>query len=323
MQRRTFCIAAGTLAGAGSMPALAAPADDFPNKPVRIIVPFAAGISPDIVARLIGDKLGQIWKQPVLIENKPGAAGAIGAEAAAGSLPDGYTLFLSVTSVMAINSHVYTKLRYNSITDFMPVSHLLTVPYVLTASPLAPFNNLKELVAYAKQKPEQVNYASLGPGSQSHVAVEVWQKKLGIQFTHIPYKTSPLSDLIAGNVMLYMDPSTTAIPLVQEKKVKAIAVSSAQRISQLPNVPSVNEYQPGLDTTAWQGIFVPKGTPQPIVDKLSAQIVRVVAMPDVQKRMIELGLQPSGTPPAKLASSLNADYAYWGRVIRELGVKLD
>lgn len=323
MQRRTFCIAAGALAGSGSMPALAAPADDFPNKPVRIIVPFAAGISPDIVARLIGDKLGQIWKQPVVIENKPGAAGLIGAEAAATSAPDGYSLFLSVTSVMAINPHVYSKLRYNSITDFIPVSHLLTVPYVLTAPLTAPFNNLKELVEHAKHKPGEVNYASLGIGSQLHVAMEVWQKKLGIQLTHIPYKASPLSDLIAGNVLLYMDPSTTAIPLVQEKKVKAIAVSSAQRIPQLPGVPSVNEYQPGMDTTAWQGIFVPKGTPQPIVDKLSAEIVRVVAMPDVQKRMIELGLQPSGTAPAKLASSLNADYAYWGRVIRDLGVKLD
>ena len=327
MKRRTFLAAASSGAAAMSgvtLPAGAAQASlaEFPNKPIKIVVPFAAGISPDIIARLLGEKLSRTLSQPVLVDNKPGAAGIIGAEFAATCPADGYTLFLTATSVMAINPHVYPRLKYDPLTDFLPVSHVLTVPYVLTAAPNAPFNNMRELVDYAKQHPGEVTYASLGVGSQPHVAMELWQKRLGIQLNHISYKSSPATDLMAGFVSLYLDASTVAIPLVRANKVKAIAASSPQRIPSLPDVPAAAEYNKALATTAWQGFFVPKGTPPDIAKKLGFEISRAVATPDVQARMKDLGLLPTGTGAAELASALAQDHALWGSIVRDLGIKV-
>lgn len=324
MQRRIFMtsVAAAAASASGLVQAQSGGTEgSYPEKPIRIIVPFAAGISPDVVARIVGDKLSQAWKQPVIVDNKPGAAGIIGAQAAAASPADGYTLFLAVTSVMAINPHVYTKPKYG-LDDFKPVAELLTVPYVLTASPNAPFSTLKQLVEYARQNPGKLDYASLGVGSQPHVVMEVWQKKLGIKLQHIPYKSSPAADLIAGMVSLYLDPSTTAIPLIRGNKVKAIAASGPTRISSLPEVPTASEYLAGLESTAWQGVFVPKGTPDGIVNKLSAQFERIVQLPDVHAKLVDYGLEPTGRNAATFASRVDSDYALWGSVVRSFDIKV-
>lgn len=320
MKRRTIC---GAAACALAHPLVVRASDAYPAKPIRIVVPFAAGISPDVVGRIVADKLSQSWKQPVIVDNRPGASGMIGAEAVAASTPDGYTLLLAVTSVMAINPHVYSKLRYNALADFVPVSELLTVPYVLVASPQAPFGNLKELVEYARRNPGKVDYASLGVGTQPHMAMEVWQKRLGIRLNHVSYKGSPAADLMGGIVSLYLDPAPTAIPLVQARKLKALAASGRKRIAVLPDVPTATEFQRELETTAWQGVFAPKGTPPAIVNRLGSELARIVALPDVRQKLVDFGLDPTGTPPAGMAASLAADHAYWGKVVRDLGVRLE
>jgi tripartite-type tricarboxylate transporter receptor subunit TctC len=322
MKRRIFLAGCGITLQGAAISSRAANEAGFPNKPIRIVVPFAAGISPDIIARLLGEKISRSTSQPVLVDNRPGAAGVIGAEAAATSAPDGYTIFLTATSVMAINPHVYARLKYNPLVDFMPVSHVLTVPYVLSAAPNAPFGSMRELVAYAKRHPGEVTYASLGVGSQPHVAMELWQKQLGISLNHVSYKSSPANDLMGGFVSLYLDASTVAIPLVRGQKVKAIAVSSAQRIESLPEVPAAAEYDKRLVTTAWQGFFAPKGTPADVVQKLATEISRAVATPDVQARMRDLGLVPTGTGPAELANALAQDHALWGNIVRDLGIRV-
>ena len=322
MKRRTLLLAAGASAAVLShAPALAQ--DAYPSKPVRIVVPFAAGTSPDAVARILGAQMSKSWGQQVVVENRPGAAGMIGAEAAARSPADGYTLLLTVTSVMAINPHVYTTLRYNPLSDFTAVSQILGVAYVLTVPPNAPYGTMKELVAAAKANPGGLSYGSFGIGSQPHVVTESWSRRLGIKMNHVPYSGSPATDLMSGVLSLLMDPATTAVPLVQAKKVKAIAVTSERRIEALPDVPTTGEFMPGLETSAWHGVFVPRATPPDVVARISAELVRVVHLPEVQTRLKELGLTPVGSGTAEFTSKMRSDYAAWGRTIRELGIKLE
>jgi tripartite-type tricarboxylate transporter receptor subunit TctC len=326
MQRRRTIIGAGAtaiaIAAMGAFSSAAMAQATWPNKPVRIIVPFAAGTSPDAVARILAEKLTGAWHQTVLVENRAGAAGIIGAEAAAASAPDGYTLFMPVASVMVINPHVYQTLRYNALSDFTPVTQVLIVPYVLTATPGAPFNNLAELVKVAKEKPGSIDYGSFGVGSQPHVAMEAWAKRLGIKLNHVPYSASPSPDLMSGVLSLLMDPSTTAVPVINANKVKAIAVTSGQRMPSLPNVPAASEYLPGLESVAWHGIFVPKNTPPDVVTKLNTDLVAAIKLPDVQTRLKDFGLIPVGSSAAEFNSVLISEYASWGRSIRELGIKV-
>jgi tripartite-type tricarboxylate transporter receptor subunit TctC len=328
MKRRNALAAGAGLAASLALPGAWAQASGYPNRPIKMIVPFAAGISPDVVARVIGDKLSQALGQPVVIDNKPGAGGMIGAEAAAASPGDGYNLFFTVKSVMAIAPHVYTTAKYNPLRDFKAVTQILIVPHVLTASPNTPYNNLKELADYAKRNPGKVDFASLGVGSQPHVALEAWASRMGIKLNHVPYKTNPSPDVMSGVVSLSVEASTTAIPLIQAKKVKAIAISGTERIASLPDVPTFTEYSTTLDPNgvignSWHGIFVPAGTPDPIVARLSTEIVKIVKMPEVQERLRSLGLTPTGAPAATLTSTMAADYAYWGQLVRELGVKVE
>ena len=322
MKRRTLLQTAAAAGAAWTTHGAWAQAAPYPTRPIKVVVPFPAGTSPDTVARLIGDKLGQAWGQPMLVDNRAGAAGGIGAEMVATSPPDGYTLLLTVSSVMTINPHVYNALRYKPLTDFAPITQLLTVPYVLCASPNAPFNTMAELVAHAKANPGSLNYASYGVGSQTQVAVEIWSKQLGIQLNHVPYATNPTTDLMAGVVSLLLEPSTTAIPLIKGNKIKAIGVSSEVRLPGLPNVPALSEYQAGLQTTAFHGLFAPHGTPAAIVARLNTEVVRILALPDVRARLADLGLIPGGGTPDALAARVNTDYVSWGRAIRELNIKL-
>jgi tripartite-type tricarboxylate transporter receptor subunit TctC len=325
MKRRTLLRGSAAAAlSASLLPSLRAFAqgEAYPTKTLRIVVPFAAGTSPDVLARMFADKLSQSWGQAVVIDNRPGAAGAIGAENAANSPADGHTFFYPVSSVMEINPHVYATLRYNPLTDFLPVIQTAIVPYVLCASPAAPFNTMAEMVEYAKQNPGRVNYASYGVGSQTQVAIEIWCKELGIRLTHIPYVSNAIPDLMSGVVSLLLEPATTAIALVKANKIKALGASSEQRITSLPNVPTLSEYRRGLQTAAWHGLFVPKGTPPTIIAKANAEMARILALPEVRARLTELGLFSAGGSADDLKARLAAGHASWGRAIKELGIKL-
>lgn len=303
--------------------ALAQGAAAYPNKPIRIIVPFAAGISPDVVARILGDKLAQAWGQPVVIDNKPGASGMIGAEAAAKSAPDGYTLLMSVTAIMSMNPHIYSKMGYDPLKDFKPVSHILNVPFVVIAAPNKPISSMADLIGAAKKDPGAIDYASLGAGSHSHVAVEWLMNQTGIKLNHVPYKASPAADVMSGMVSLYFDPIVTAIPLVAAQKVKALAISTLQRSPALPNVPAISETVPGFDTYAFQGIYAPAGTPDAIVNKLNAELVRIVRLPDVQKKLTDFGYLPVGSSVEAFRKLGEEDHARYGKVIRDNGIRLD
>ncbi|MES2510222.1 MAG: tripartite tricarboxylate transporter substrate-binding protein [Pseudomonadota bacterium] len=315
----TLATAAALAVGMAASPAFA---QAWPSKPVKLVVPFPAGTSPDTTARLVGDKLSQMWGQPVLVDNRTGAAGGIGAELVKTSPADGYTVLFTVSSVITINPHVYAALRYNPLTDFTGVASVATIPYVLIATPAAPFNNLAELAEAAKRKPGGIDYASYGVGSQTQVAVEMWSKQMGIKLNHVPYAANPSADLMGGTVSLLFDPATTAIPLVKANKVKAIAVSSEQRLAALPNVPTASEFIPGAVSTAWHGMFVPKATPPAVISKINADVLKVLAMPDVRSRISDLGLLTGSGSAEDLNTKVVAEHASWGRAIRELNIKL-
>ena len=326
MKRRTLLTGATGMAASLSLPVWSQ--SGYPNRSIKVIVPYAPGISPDVVARLIGDKLGQALGQQIVIDNRAGAGGMLGAEAAAAMPADGYNLFYTVKGVMAIAPHLYPNAKYNPLRDFKAISQVLIVPHILTATPNAPFNTMAELVEYAKRNPGKIDYASAGVGSQPHVALEAWARRLGIKLTHIPYKTNPSPDVMSGVVSLYLEAATTAIPSIQGKRIKALAVSGADRIPALPEVPTMTEFNAELDPNgvignSWHTFFAPAGTPDEIVNRLNTEVVRIVRTPDIQARLRSLGLTPTGTPAASVNAGMAADYAYWGKLINELGIKVE
>ena len=328
MKRRSLMTTAAALAGTLAVPGAWAQAAGYPNRPIKMIVPYPAGTSPDVVARLIGDKLSQALGHPVVIDNRPGAGGMLGAEAAAQMPPDGYNLLFTVKAVMAIAPNVYPNVKYNPMRDFKGVAQILLVPHILTATPSAPYNTMQEFVEYAKRNPGKIDYASLGVGSQPHVALEAWAARLGIKLNHIPYKTNPSPDVMSGVVSLSVEASTTAVPLIKGGKVKALAISGPERIPALPDLPTMTEYNASLDPngvigSSWHGIFTPTGTPDAIVTRLSNEIIKIVKTPEIQERLRSLGLTPTGMPGSTLTADVATDHAYWGKLVRELGVKVE
>jgi len=328
MNRRNVLKAGAGLATLLTVPGAWAQAGDYPNKLIKIIVPYAAGISPDVVARLIGGKLSQAVGQPVIVDNRPGAGGMMGAENAAAMPADGYNLFFTVKGVMAIVPHLYPNAKYNALRDFKAITEILIVPHILTATPNAPYNTLMEMVEYAKRNPGKIDYASAGVGSQPHVALEALATRLGIKLTHVPYKTAPGPDVMAGIVSLYLEASTTAIPSIKAGKIKALATSGNERIPTLPDLPTLTEIRADLDPNgvignSWHGIFAPAGTPDPIITKLNTELVKIVKTQDVQDRLRTLGLTPTGTPASILAANVSSDFAYWGKLVNDLGIKVE
>ena len=326
MHRRNVLLSAAALAATVTAPAAFSQA--YPNKPIKMIVPYAPGVSPDVVARLIGDRLGQAIGQPVIIDNRPGAGGMIGAEIAATMPADGYNLLFTVKGVMAIVPHVYPNAKYNALKDFKAVTEILKVPHLITATPGAPYNSMREFIAYAKANPGKIDYASAGTGSHPHVGMETLAQRLGIKLNHIPYKTHPGPDVMAGVVSLYLEASTTAIPSIKGGKIKALATSGAERIPALPDVPTLTEFGADLDPNgvigdSWHGIFAPTGTSDEIINRLNVELVKIVKTPDIQNRLRTLGLTPTGTTPAVLTAGMASDYAYWGKLIRDMGIKLE
>jgi tripartite-type tricarboxylate transporter receptor subunit TctC len=297
--------------------------DHYPSRFVRLIIPFPAATSPDVVMRIVGPQLGQMWGQQMIIENRVGAAGNIGAGLVASAAPDGYTLLYTVNSVICANPHLYSKMTFDPLKSFVPVSLVTNLGYVLVARNSLPARDLKELIALAKAQPGKLTYSSAGAGVGTHIVMELLLGMTGTSMLHIPMSTPALNAVYGGETDLTMTPYTTGVPAAKGGKARALGVSLAKRLESLPDVPAIGELVPGYLGDAWHGVFAPAGTPQPIVDKLAADLAKVLAMPDVRKRLMDIGLEPVGTTPAQFAAIVKNDHAKWGQVIRNANIKLD
>ena len=304
--------------------ALPASAQDYPSKPVRIIVPFQPGGGSDTLARMLGEKLSPKWGQPVIVENKAGAGGNLGAEFVAKAAPDGYTLFLSSPGPLVVNKSLYAKLAFDPDT-FAPVSIVATNYGVLVVHPKAGLDSIAQLIAAAKASPDKLNYASAGSGTTPHLAGELFKSMAGAKITHVPYKGAGpgFAGLLGGEVdMMFVD-VFIALPHVRSGKLRALALGGGKRNPLLPGVPVMSEVLPGFDYQVWQGVVAPSGTPAAVVAKISTAIAEAVKQPDVVKRLADVGLEAVGSTPAEMAAVMRQDRERWGKVVRETGAKAD
>jgi tripartite-type tricarboxylate transporter receptor subunit TctC len=301
-------------------------AQSYPAKPIRFVVPFAAGGGSDLVARTVATKITDALGQAVIVDNRAGAAGTIGADIAAKSPADGHTLLLGSNGPLAINPSLYVKLPYDAARDFVPVSLVTVMPFLLVTHPSLPVKTVKDLVALAKAKPGQLNYGSPGNGSTTHLANELLKSMTGIQIAHIPYKgvAPAATDLISGQVQMMSGDLSTLLPHVRSGRMRSIAVTALRRSSLLPEMPTVAESGvPGYEATGWFGVLVPAGTPQPIVDRLNVAIVKGLAASDARERLAALGGEVGGNTPEQFAAHIRNEAAKWSKLIKSLGLKAD
>jgi len=298
-------------------------AQAWPTRPVKLVVTFPPGGAPDILARIFSEKaqLGQ----SVVVENKPGAAGNIGAESVAKSAPDGYTLVMATVGTHAINGALYAKMPYDMVKDFTPVSLLASTPNLLVVNNNLPVKNIPELIAFMKANPDKLSFGSPGVGTSVHVSGELFKSMTGTRMTHVPYKGRQFAipDLVGGNIQLMFDNMPSAIPLAREGKIRALAVTSAKRSPAAPEIPTVAETLPGFEASSWFAVFAPAGTPKPVVDRLGAEIQRVYRLPEVQERMKALGLEAVLSTPEQLANYQASEIVKWGKVVRDSGAKAE
>ena len=315
-----------TVLAAISVCAIAAIAQTYPTKPVRLIVPYPPGGGTDIFARMLGVRLGEALGQQIVIDNRAGAAGVLGADAAAKAAPDGYTLVIGQASNLAINQHLMSKLPYDPVRDFAPITLIATSPSLLVVHPSLPVRTVKDLVALAKVKPGTINYASAGNGSPGHLAAEYFKKVAEIHLVHIPYKgaTPALMDVIAGQASLYFTSPVAAQPYVQSGRLRQIAVTSAQRFPPLPGVPSIAEagYRE-FDMTTWWGLLAPAGVAKDIIARLHADAVKALNAADMKQRMAAQGAMVVTDTPEQFAAYLKSEIAKWGRIVSASGARLD
>ena len=300
-------------------------AQDWPAKAVRIIVPFPAGGSADLLPRILAEKLSEKWGQPVIVDNRPGAAGNIGADAVFRADPDGYTLLSSPPPPLVINKLLYPKLSYDP-AQFVPITVIGAIPNVLLVHPNVGAASVQELIAIARANPGKLNYASQGSGTTSHLTAELFKSMAGgLEIAHIPYKgTAPaLTDLVAGQVDMMCDNLGVSLAHVRSGKLRALAVASRSRFKGLPDVPALAETLPGFESVAWFGIVAPPRTPAPIVEKVAAGVQEALKLADVQKRLADLSAEPLGFGPGESAAFMRREVERWGGVIRAAGVKLD
>jgi tripartite-type tricarboxylate transporter receptor subunit TctC len=305
--------------------ALCVHAQSYPSKPVRIVVPFPAGGGVDATARTVGQKLAELLGQPVLVDNRAGAAGTIGADHVAKSAPDGYTLLVAGPGAISVATLVFSKLPYVPVRDLAPVSTLVTMPYIVVTHPSLPVRNAKELIALAKANPGKLNMASGGAGTGQHLAGELFNMMAGIKMLHIPYKgTAPaLTDIMGGHADLtFSDPSV--LPQVKSAKLKAIGVSGTQRYEPLADVPLIAQSGlPGYDAVNWYPMMAPAQTPREIITRINSEVLKALKDASVRERLMEQGLIPSGNSPEALAAFIREDTRRWEPVVKAIGVKLD
>lgn len=316
--RRRLLLAAAALMA----PPLVAAQGSFPNKPVRVIVPFPAGVSPDVVARQWAERFAKLTGQPVVVENKPGASSIIATQAAAAAPADGYTLLWTVNNTFSINPYVFRKLPYKA-EDFTPVTQVLAVPYVLLVGADAPWRTLDDLLRDAKAKPGTLTYASGGIGTGLHVVMARLLNTAGVSMLHVPYKDAFMPDVIGRRIDVGVDASTTAIGQIKGGRVRALAVTSAKRLEMLPEVPAVAESFPGFVGDSWQGIFVPRDTPEATVQAIAALSNRIVESADFRAVLREYGLPPVGSTPAAFKAFLAEDARGWAKVVKDNQIVVD
>lgn len=306
-----------------AVPSLAA-AQDYPTKPITIIVPFPAGGTLDNLTRSLAQKMSDDFKQPVIIDNKPGAGTVIGTEIVARAAPDGYTLGM-VANSFAINPSLYDNLRYDTVKDFTPVSWVAYTPHLLVANPDVPVKSLADVIATAKSKPGELSFASFGAGTSPHIAIERLKSEAKIDVLHIPYKgqAPALNDLLGGHVDMMFANTPDVLPHVKSGKLRAIALANDARLESIPDVPTFKEA--GLDnmnSNSWYGVIVPSGTPAPIVEKLSAEFVRIVNLPEIRERLLAQGLEPAGTTSAEFAEYLKSEMEMAATVVKASGASV-
>lgn len=306
------------VAGALACTAFGAAADNYPSRPIKWVVPFTPGGAMDSMARTLGEKMAQSMGQPVVIENRPGAGGTIGSSMVAKADPDGYTMMI-VSIGHAVNPALYPKLSYDGIKSFEPVSLVGIVPNVLVAHSAAKFNSVNELITQARAQPGKITYASAGTGTTIHLAAELFNSMANVDILHVPYKGSApaVTDLLGRQVDIMFDSVSSAKPHIDSGRLKAIAVTTSKRSTALPNVPTVAEAGlKGYELNGWYAVFVPAGTPRPVVDRLNGEIVKALKQPDVAKRFAQLGAEPVGSSPEELGKYLRTETARWAEVVR-------
>ena len=318
------CIGAG-LALAAMLAALPqADAQDYPSRPVKIIVPFPAGGTADVMPRLIGEWLSRKWGQPVVVENRTGAAGNIGAEAVAKAEPDGYTLLSAPPPPLVINQNLYPKLGFDP-SEFVPIVIMGRVPNALVVNPKLPLNSVAEVIAYAKANPGKLTSATQGNGTTSHLTSELFQMMADVKFQHVPYRGSApaLTDLVAGSVDLMFDNLGVSLPLVKGGQLKLLGVATPKRMASLPDVPTIAETLPGFESAAWFAIVAPPKTPQAVVDKINADVNEALRQSDIVQRLTQLSAEPIGGTPQATAAYMREEIERWHKVIKAANVKLD
>jgi tripartite-type tricarboxylate transporter receptor subunit TctC len=306
--------------------ASAANAQAWPSKPIKWIVPFAPGGTTDILARTISEKLSQALGQPVIVENKPGAGGGVGAEFTAKAPPDGYTIMGGTISTHAINASLYKNLPYDPVKDFAPITLIVRLPNLLVVHPDVPAKNVAELIALMKANPAKYTFASSGNGTSQHLSGELFKAMAGVDMQHIPYKGSPpaLQDVVGGQVTMTFDNITTAWPLAKAGKLRALAVTTAKRSSIAPDVPTLAESGlAGYEVGSWQGAFAPAGTPPEIVKRLNAEMVKIINMPDVKEKLVGLGAEPVANTSEEFGALVKAEIVKWADVVKKSGARVD
>ena len=303
-----------------------ASAQSYPQKPVRIVVGVPAGGTTDVVARLVGQKLGEQLGQQVVIDNRGGAGGNIGAELVAKAPPDGYTLFLATIGTMSINPSLYSKMPFDTLRDFAAISQLTSMPQLLVVHPSVPVKSVKELIAYAKSRPGQLTFASGGGGTAIHLAGELFKTMAGVEMVHVAYKGGgpAMTELIGGQVSLMFDQILTSLPHVQSGRLRGLAVTTANRSPAAPQIPTIAEAAlPGYAVTTWHGLLAPAGTPREIVNRLSGETARALQNPDIRDRFAAQGVDPVSSTPEQFSAMMKSELEKWRKVIAASGTKID
>ena len=324
---RILSVAVGLMALGSTQSAFAQnPASDYPNKPVTIIIGFPPGTATDSVGRVLGERLAQRLGKPFVIDNKAGQGGSIGAAAAAKAVPDGYTLIISATAPMATNPHLYRNLSYDPLRDFAPIGMHSWLPYALVVNSNSRINTFQEFLVQAKAHPGAINYASIGNGTTSHLLMTMLMQSTGVKLNHVPYKGSAQAqtDLIGGQVDITFDTMVSVMPHVKSGRLKALAVSTLSRSKYAPEIPTLNELGvTGFDAGAWLGLLAPAGTPMPIVEKLNRELNAILDEPETQKRLLAMGAEILKGTPDEFSAHMRSEYAKWGKLVRDTGVKIE
>jgi tripartite-type tricarboxylate transporter receptor subunit TctC len=325
-RRRPVAVLAAAIAFAVSGAQQACAQTPYPSRPIQLIVPFTAGGATDVLARLVAERLRVAWGQPVIVENRLGASGNIGANAVAKAAPDGYTLLMGAIGTNAVNAALFETMPYNTAKDFAPITQVASLPMVVAVNPELPIKSTSDLIKFAKEKPKFLNHGSAGKGASQHLASVLFETMAGVQFEQIFYRggAAVLPDLLTGRIHLSFGDMVSLVPSIKDKKLRAIAVTSLKRSTLLPDVPTIDESGvKGYDAAAWYGMFAPAGTPPAIVNKLNAAIVDSLKAPDIIERFATLGAEPVGSSPEEFKAFVLTEMERWAKVVKASGVRAD